>query len=239
VSRAGLVLLSLMWALSAQGGVLYTGTSTPGSQGWLGPLAGTETLDPNGFVTLDTTLDSSVQGGYGLIEPLLQSSPGFTLSFTARIDGETHDNGDRAGFSLIVTDGAKHGIEVGFWGSMIWPQKVGFSRDQTKQVEFDTSAMTTYSLTVIGGHYKLTAGNRTLLAGDTVFYDAPGLLGGDFPYRTPHVLFFGDDTSSASARFALQSVELTVVPEPGTVGFLCAGIVLIAWGLRRSASAAV
>jgi hypothetical protein len=102
-------------------------------------------------------------------------------------------------------------------------------------VEFDTSAMTDYSLTVIGSHYELRANGNKLLDGGTVFYDAPGLLGSDFPYRTSHVLFFGDDTTSASAKFSLQSVELTTVPEPRLLGLLCAGLALLAWTLRRSA----
>ena len=95
--RAGLVALSLVWALCAHGKVLYTGSSTPGSQGWFGPIAGTQTLDPGGFVTLDTTASGLIQGGYGRIEPLLDSSPGFRLDFTARVISEAHDNNDRAG----------------------------------------------------------------------------------------------------------------------------------------------
>jgi hypothetical protein len=233
--RAGLIALSIMWAVSAHGKVLYTGSSTPGSQGWLGPLAGTQTLDPGGFVTLDTNASPLIQGGYGLIEPLLESGPGFRLDFTARVDSEAHTSDDRAGFSLIVTDGAKHGIEIGFWTNLIWPQELGFSHNQGQEVGFDTSAMTVYSLTVIGEHYELSAGGNKLLVGDTVFYDAPGLLGSDFPYRTPHVLFFGDDTTSASAKFSLQSVELTTVPEPRMLGLLCAGLALLAWTLRRRA----
>jgi len=46
--KAGLVALSFMWALCAHAKVLYTGSSTPASQGWFGPLAGTQTLDPSG-----------------------------------------------------------------------------------------------------------------------------------------------------------------------------------------------
>jgi len=238
--KTGLVVaLSFMWALCAHGKVLYTGSSTPGSQGWLGPIAGAETVDPGGFVRLDTTASRFIQGGYGLIEPLLESSPGFRLDFTVRVDSEAHTRDDRAGFSVIVTDGAKHGIEIGFWPSLIWPQQLTFAHDPTKQVGFDTSAMTDYSLTVIGGHYQLSAGGNELLAGNTVFYDAPGPLGSDFPYRTPHVLFFGDDTTSASAKFSLQSVELTAVPEPRMFSLLCAGLALLMWTLRRGARAPI
>ena len=233
--RVGLVALSFMCALCAHGKVLYTGDSTPGSQGWLGPIAGTQALDPGGFVTLDTSASQLIQGGYGLIEPLLESNPGFRLDFTARVDSEAHSKNNRAGFSLIVTDGAKHGIELGFWEDQIWSQNVDFALPPSNQVSFDTTAMTDYSLTVIGSHYQLRAGGNELLAGDTVFYDAPGLLGSDFPYRTPHVLFFGDDTTSASAKFSLQSVELTTVPEPRLLSLLCVGLGLLMWTLRRGA----
>jgi hypothetical protein len=238
--KAGLVALSFMWALCAHGKVLYTGSSTPASQGWFGPLAGTQTLDPGGFVTLNTSASGPIQGGYGRIEPLLESSPGFRLDFTARVISEVHDRNDRAGFSLIVTDGAKHGIEIAFWEKQIWPQNVGFSHAASQEVAFDTAAMTDYSLTVIGGHYQLNANGQKLFAGTTVFYDANGLVfAPDIPYRTPHVLFFGDDTTSASATFSLQSVTLTTVPEPGILAVLCAGLAVLTCRVGRTARRAI
>src|ERR1044071_7085078 len=117
--KAGLIALLCAWSLCAHGKVLYRGSSVPSSQGWFGPLAGTQTLDAAGFVTLDTT--SVVQGGYGLIEPLPPSTaPGVRLDFTVKLQSETHNSNDRAGFSIIVTDQTKHGIEIGFWSDRVW-----------------------------------------------------------------------------------------------------------------------
>src|SRR5689334_13315961 len=112
--RAGVLALLCAWTFGAQAKVLYTGTSVPGAQGWFGPLVTTPTLDPAGFVRLDTTLASAIRDGYGLSEPLLNSTPGFRLDFTAKVGTETHNNPDRAGFSVVVTDQNKHGIEIGF-----------------------------------------------------------------------------------------------------------------------------
>jgi hypothetical protein len=231
--RAVLAAVLSLLVLDAQAKVLYDGSSAPSSQGWSGPVLLTPTLDPAGFVTLDTTPVSFVQDGFTRIEPLLKSSPGFRLDFTVRVDAESHVSDNRAGFSVIVTDGSKHGVEIGFWQQSIWAQQPGFLHDAQHEAAFDTGAMTPYSLTVLGGHYTLAAGGKTLIAGDTVFYDAPGLLGGDFPYRTPHVLFFGDDTTSAAARFSLQRVVVTSVPEPSAALFSAALLMLAGLWIQR------
>lgn len=219
--------LSLL-VVAAQAKVLYDGSSAPSSQGWSGPIV-SPTLDPAGFVTLDTTLLPAIQDGITRIEPLLRSNPGFRLDFTVRVDAESHVSNNRAGFSVIVTDENKHGVELAFWQQSIWAQQPGFLHVAQKEAAFDTTTMTPYSLTVLGDHYTLASGGKTLLAGDTVFYDAPGLFGGDFPYRTPHVLFFGDDTTSAAARFSLERVAVTSVPEPSPALF--SGALLLLTGL--------
>jgi hypothetical protein len=231
--RLACLALLFACALSAQAKVLYTGTSLPGSQGWFGPIAGTQALDAGGFVSLNTSVAAGLQGGYGLLEPLQEASPGFRIDFTARLESEAHSNNDRAGFSMIVTDGTKHGIELGFWQNHIWAQQPGFTHGD--DVAFTTTAMTDYSLTVIGNTYRLTAGGATLLSGATIFYDAPGLpFFPAIPYRTPHVLFFGDDTTSASAKFDLKSVSIVAVPEPATALLLCGGVMLLVLARRDS-----
>ena len=231
--RAGLIALLCTWSLCAQAKVLYTGTSVPGSQGWLGPFFVLPQLDPAGFVRLDTTTSSALQDGYARIEPLLRSDLGFRIDFTAKVEGETHGNNNRAGFSVIVTDQNKHGIELGFWTDHVWAQNFELLNGTVPtfthgtDATFITTDMTDYSLTVVGGHYRLTTGGTEVLAGDTVFYDAPGLLNSDLPYRTPNVLFFGDDTTSAAAKFDLKSVSVITVPEPATLSFLGLGVALL------------
>jgi hypothetical protein len=226
--KAGLIVVLCAWSLCAQGKVLYTGSSVPSSQGWFGPFAGTQTLDAAGFVTLDTTAPAVVQGGYGLIEPLLTSTaPGVRLDFTVKLDSETHNSNDRAGFSVIVTDQTKHGIEIGFWSDRVWAQQLGFTHGA--EALFNTGALADYSLTVIGGTYTLAAGGTSLLSGSTLFYDAPGLPPpfSNIPYRTANILFLGDDTSSANAKFDLKSVSISPAPEPAISLLLCVGFALL------------
>jgi hypothetical protein len=226
--KAGLIAVLCAWSLCAQGKVLYTGSSVPSSQGWFGPLAGTQTLDAAGFVTLDTTAASAVKAGYGLIEPLLTSTaPGVRLDFTLKLESETHNSNDRSGLSIIVTDQTKHGIEIGFWSDRVWAQQLGFSHGA--EALFNTDALTDYSLTIIGGTYSLAAGGTSLLSGSTLFYDAPGLPPpfSDIPYRTAHIVFLGDDTTSASAKFDLKSVSLSPAPEPAVSLLLCVGLALL------------
>lgn len=224
--RVAVIALLSACSVCVQAKLLYTGTSAPSTQGWAGPIAAPQTLDPAGFVTLDTTAFPQLQDGYARIEPLLSSTPGFQLEFTARLESETHNNNDRAGFSLIVTDQNKHGIELGFWSNEIWAQQPGFTHGASAL--FSTTQMTDYRLTIVADTYTLSAGATTLLSGNTIFYDAPGLFGGDLPYRTPNVLFFGDDTTSAAARFSLESVALTAVPEPSAAFTLALLLVPVA-----------
>ena len=238
--RVALIALLCTWTLCAQAKVLYTGTSVPGSQGWAGPFFVLPQLDPAGFVRLDTTTSSALQDGYARTEPLLRSDPGFRIDFTAKVESETHGNNNRAGFSMIVTDQNKHGIELGFWTDHVWAQNFQLINGTVPtfthgtDATFVTTDMTDYSLTVVGGHYTLRAGGTQLFNGDTIFYDAPGLLGSDVPYRTPNVLFFGDDTTSAAAKFDLKSVSVVTVPEPAALSFLGLGLAFLVFAARAS-----
>ena len=107
---------------------------------------GTQT--PGGGVTkLDTSGAESLQAGYTnyniLVNPLvnpptvsltsfvnplfpiLDSNAGYTLSFTIKINSQTNNvvNGaNRAGFSAIVLDNNRKGIEIGFRNSDIFAQ---------------------------------------------------------------------------------------------------------------------
>ena len=233
--RAGLVALSFMWALCAHGKVLYTGSSTPGSQGWLGPIAGTQTLDPGGFVTLDTSASPLLQGGYGLIEPLLESSPGFRLDFTARVDNETHSNDDRAGFSLHRHRRRQARDRDRLLGRPDLAAECRLLSRSKPRGDFDTSAMTDYSLTVIGSHYELraerqrTAGRRHRLLRCArsarkrfpVPHPARSVL------RRRHHFGFCEVLPAIGRAHDRAGAAL--------LGLLCAGLALLTWTLRRSA----
>ena len=237
-------LVLLCWvAVNANAVPLYVADSLPTSQGWsflalngpqILPQASLASLNAGNFMTLDTTAANPIQGGYGRIAPLLDSAPGFRLDFSARLIGESHVNNDRAGFSLIAIDDTKHGVELAFWQDHIWVQNAGFTHGS--DVAFTTASMTDYSLLVAGNTFELLANGTALLSGTTQSYTTGGPFG--FVYQTPNFVFFGDDTTSASARFDLQSMSLQAVPEPSLPALLVAGIALLAvfHGRRRSTS---
>ncbi len=208
-------------ASAADAKVLYDGTALPDGQGWTTFFTGgTQTLDPAGFVAVNTTGSLLFQGGFGQQDALLNSTKGFTLQFSSQVLQEAHSAANnRSGFSLIVTDQNAVGIEIGFWQDTVWAQNLGFT--QGEKVAFDTTALTDYALTIVGNHYSLTAGNGAnakTLSGSTRAYGAqPGTPA---IYDTTAGLFFGDDTTSAAARFNLRSVSVIAVPEPSSAMIL-------------------
>jgi len=210
--------------------VLYDGAALPASEGWLSFSTGGPPTLGSGFVGLDTSSNPAIQGGYARLDQDLDSGTGFELSFAVQIVSEAHADNNRAGFSLIVMDDTRHGIELGFWQDHIWAQALGFTH--AEDIAFDTTSMTHYDLIVTGGSYRLIAGTGAAaitLSGATRFYDAPGLVfAPDFPYRTPNAIFLGDDTTSAAGSFDLASVSVQAVPEPVIATMLAAGLMALA-----------
>ncbi|MEO8629691.1 MAG: PEP-CTERM sorting domain-containing protein [Betaproteobacteria bacterium] len=210
-------LLLTVAAPAAYAKVLYDGTTLPDGQGWTTFFTGgTQTLDPAGFVAVNTTGNALYQGGFGQQDALLNSATGFTLQFSSQVLQEAHSAANnRSGFSLIVTDQNAVGIEIGFWQDTVWAQNLGFT--QGEMIAFDTTTMTDYALTIVGDHYSLTAGDGAkakTLSGSTRAYGAQP--GSPAIYDTAAALFFGDDTTSAAARFNLKSVSVIAVPEPSS-----------------------
>lgn len=229
--RAALAVFMLLLSVQARAD-LYDGTSLPSAQGWFSYVFGSSQALGSGYVNLDTSAAFARQAGYGLILPDLDSAVGFRIDFTVKIAAEAHgSNTNRAGFSVIVTDNNKNGIEMGFWEDKIWVQNLGFMHGA--EIEFDTTEVTHYSLTLVNGIFTLVAdpdGLAKTLTGSTVFYDANGLPAPfqNFPYRTPNVLFFGDDTTSASTSFNLYRVGIAAVPEASSLTFLLGGLLGVA-----------
>lgn len=220
-------------------GAIGDGTQTPDQQGLayltipIPPESATQQA-ANGITTLDTTGDRFDHAGYfGLPDsmPTLDRTTGYTLSFTLRIIEETHADSDsnedskddRAGFSVILISDDLEGIELGFWKYEIWAQHDGMPLfTHNEGVTFPTTDTVRYDLAVQEATYTLMADSTAILTGSLRNYSAfpgipgvpPGVLN---PYTTPNLLFLGDNTTAASARFALSWVAIAIAEPRSTV----------------------
>ena len=192
----------------------------------------------NNTTILDTTAAKGDYAGYFNNpddSPPLDRAAGFTVNFTFRIYSETHSgsdrNGDgiddRSGLSVIVICSDLAAVELGFWENEIWVQEGGDdvppNGDLFTHAEgaaFNTTeALVNYSLEILNDSYSLSAHGGQILNGTLRDYTAfSGLLD---PYETANLLFIGDDTTSASVKFAISRVSLTTtkvneLPDLGT-----------------------
>jgi hypothetical protein len=233
---------------------LYDGTlgGTPNSGSYLNffsiPTLPAPISSGNG-VTLNTSFNEGIYAGYsnynanlvgntvsvgGLVNPLfpvLNSTVGYTLSFTMQINSQTNTgpNGlNRAGFSALILDNNKKGIEIGFRNSDIFAQPdASFNSILPSEQKTGLGGLngilanpTTYDLTVLGNNYTLSTGGNTLISG--LLRDYTGAQGAYAPiYNTANFLFLGDDTISAGASVNIQNITLNTnaaaVPEPSSL----------------------
>jgi hypothetical protein len=215
---------------SGQAQTLYdAGSGTlPEAQGWSYFALGsgiTKSLSGNS-VLLDTSTQSGNQAGWSRVAvPPLDRSQGFTLLFSAQLNTETHNNGNRAGFSLIVLGADTNGIELAFWTNTVFAQggPPGLFV-HAEDVAFTTSgSFVDYALTLGASNYVLRANGTPVLSGPVRDYTSFG--GIINPYRTPNFIFFGDNTTSAAAsvnvrRLVLVRPPLLTTPAPGVVSWL-------------------
>lgn len=199
--------------------ILYDGslnTGTPSTQSMLYlafPTGPYESFD-NGVTTLDTTADSNISAGYfgGDDTIILDRMEGYQLHFTVKIDSESHNNDNRAGFSIIALSSDVKGIELGFWQDEVWAQ-----HDDTTGTLFThgegnafntTSGLISYELAIVSDTYTLSANDTPILTGP--LRDYSNFAGFPDPYETPNLIFLGDDTTSAQALIQLSYVAVTV-----------------------------
>lgn len=214
--RAAMAAVAGIGCLTASGQVLYDGSlgTFPAAQGWTFaslPVTPPQTMS-EGAVRLDTTASTSIQSGYSRLAPGgLDRSAGFTLGFAVRLERETHNNTNRAGFSVVVLAADKRGIELAFWTNRVFAQSDNPLFVHAEEAAVDNaSAVVDYALTIAGDRYRLRSGGRALLEGPV--RDYTGFTGLIDPYETPDFIFLGDDTSSAAGAFALTSVVLIRPP---------------------------
>ena len=142
--------------------------------------------------------------------PILDRAAGVQVNFTMQVESEMHTRDTRSGFSVIVLDKDKQGIELSFGENEIWAKSddsTGGLFTRGEDVAFATTGMTEYQVTLIGDTYTLTANAQPLLSGPIRDYSA--FDGFPDPYETANFLFLGDNTTSAQARIRLQFVSVT------------------------------
>ncbi|MEB3214023.1 MAG: pre-peptidase C-terminal domain-containing protein [Leptolyngbyaceae bacterium] len=145
--------------------------------------------------------------------PVLNASLGYTLSFTVSIDAETSSQ-NRAGFSILaVNSDGTSSIELGFTNSDIFAQSTTFTRAETfTPTTFNMSDRVRYDLYVADTGYQLFANSSPVLSGSLRTYDFDPMTSDPplplNPYRTPNLLFLGDNSDFSSATFTLGNVSL-------------------------------
>ncbi|OUL31144.1 hypothetical protein BV372_20785 [Nostoc sp. T09] len=220
---AGFVLL--MGTNAASAALLYNGLSIPSQtlaqQGWMylwssAPPAPSAIATTNGMI-LDTSGTNANYAGYFRQSSLtLDRSKGYSITFRVQINSESHSSDNRAGFSMmaisnnLANEQQPYGIELGFWENSIWAQNAGFTRGEN--AVYNTKAsLQIYKLAVKDGNYQLFVNGivAPILKGNlrqyTGFTPPPGYKN---PYTTPNLLFLGDNTTSASTKVTIVSVEV-------------------------------
>jgi hypothetical protein len=238
-------LLALVLAAApVSAGTVYDGSlgTSPNSQQFFyltDPFGGASAVQTVGSssVTLNTTAQTSDKAGYfgsgsthaGI--PEMDRATGFTVSFTLRLDSETHNTSDRAGLSVIALGSDSRGIELGFWTDRIWAQSDSPLFTHAEEALFDpTASLIAYDLAIVGDSYTLSSGATTILTGSVRDYTA--FSGAFNPYDQQNFVFVGDDTGSAAASFEMTHVVVTV-PEPTSGMLVLLGGALFGLGRRR------
>jgi hypothetical protein len=133
------------------------------------------------------------------------------VDFTIQVEAESHQNTNRAGFSIIVLSDDAMGVELAFWENEIWAQgddnTGGLFKHGEGTIFATTTTLTEYQLSILADTYTLTANAQPILTGPV--RDYRGFEGFPDPYETPTFLFLGDDTTSAQARVRIHFISVT------------------------------
>ena len=233
------------------------------------PTSSDETVVAGG-VRLNTTSNAAEYSGYSNYNPVsstyfspatfqsttLDQTTGYSINFTVSLDPLTVVDksmlgNPRAAFSIIATSydstATKLGIEIGFRPSSIFAQSSSFgTANSLETAAFDTSATTTYTLTVFNNTYSLASGGTPIIGGalkNYTFLPASSTPPLTFnPYAIDSFLFLGDDTGKASGTFILGTVTLDTTPVPfefsPTYGLLAisTGMAINSWRKKISSS---
>jgi hypothetical protein len=245
---------ALLWAglllaasPSARAQTLYDASlgTLPEAQGWLyGSFGNVTKTVTNDSVLFDTSATTSTEAGWSEFGAAdLNRTNGFTLLFNVLLNSETHVSTNRAGFSIIVLGDDKRGIELGFWTNTVFAQSDSPLFTHAEDAHFSTTgSFVNYALNLHATNYILQANGTPILSGPVRNYTA--FSGAPDPYSTPNFIFFGDDTTSASASVNVRALTLILPPTlttsaPGVISWtgvsnqtyiVQASTDLISWG---------
>lgn len=207
-----------------------TPTKTPDQAGFFKLFTNTAPA-PTGKATAGGTIlntgNISNDAGYGRQAPVkLDRTKGYSVSFSVKLNSETHTTSNSAGFNVIVTSdllkGEKtpYGIELSFWPTSIWAKEVGFT--PAEAVGFDTqSAVNNYTLVVQGTTYKLYANGSAspILQGPLRQYTGFNPPAGfPNPFTITSVIFLGDDSPSAQSEVVIKRIDAALTQTTSTTG---------------------
>lgn len=183
------------------------------------PAQATQTYSPAlGLTILDTMPEIGDLAGYAVtptLAPTLSRQAGFRLDFSVRINSETHNNNNRAGFSITMLAEDLLGIEIAFWENEIWAQEGGNSPTlftHAEGVVYDTTTdIVDYELEIVESIYRLSANGVPVLSGplrDYTAWEPPFPFIPD-PYEQPNLIALSDNTSSARSETWISYVAIT------------------------------
>ncbi len=182
---------------------------------------------PTGNGGFDSTQDLKITGGYSSYNndgqlnpqfPTLDHNTGFTIDFDAKVNTESHNSNDQAGFDVVALDNFRLGIELGFWNNQIWAKQITFPsdgsvsliHDNVEQVARDTTVATRYELSIVDNTYKLFADGSPILTGNIKNYTPYKTTDLAYnPYQKPNYFFIGDNSATAGANIDLPFVGVS------------------------------
>ena len=189
-----------------------------------------------GVTTLNTSANQQILAGYSNYNPnltsfvnplfpILNRNTGYTLNFTMKLNSQTNNNPNRAGFNALILGSDKKGIELGFKQSDIFAYNSANLQAGERSTNLTglISTLNTYNLNILGNNYTLKNNGNTLLTG--LLRDYTGVVNPNTPatsvYGTSNLLFLGDDRTTAGASVDIKNISLTTantpVPEPSSM----------------------
>ena len=199
--------------------------SSPRDQGWIYLLDPTlrnrsRQVVVDGGVNLNTRQNPADRAGYFArlaphethpkLPESLDRNQEFQVGFSLHLIAESHSAPQHSGFSVIVLTHDLWGVELGFHGNSVFSRSDAFLRAEINESlpRSHSEAYLDYRLEIKDDTYRLTAGNDLVLTGSLKNYSTVGT-----PYDEPNLIYFGDNSISASASFNVKDFWVDIDPQ--------------------------